>query len=507
MERIIRWFVNNTVAANMLMLFIMVAGVMTLPRMKMEVFPDINLDIVSISVIYPGASPESVEESICLKLEEKLTGLKGVKRISSTASENVGTTLVEILPGEDINEIKDNVQTKIDAIDSFPTDAEKPVVQTISLSTEVVTVAVYGNVEEESLNFFADEVKSEIDALDEVSLTSISGKKDREISIEISKNNLQKYRLTMDQIASAIRANSMDMPGGGIDTDIGEILIRSKGQAYNQEEFESIPIVSRIDGSNLLLGDIATIKDGFADVEVYTKFNDQPAMYISVFRIGDQNSLNVSAAVKDYVKQKSLELPDGINLTLWNDEAELLQARIDLLTENGLLGLALVIIVLALFLKTNLAGWVSLGIPISFLGGFMLMPIVDVSINMLSLFTFILVLGIVVDDAIVVCVRFRIACNLFKVQNAIGIAIRFAFIRHTVRAHVREWVSWDPSEVVLQNAIRKIAGVGASILVAVFFRPIADLAGIGNAVLVAVFLSIVDLDRISDAIVVTVVFA
>ena len=146
MERIIRWFVNNTVAANMLMLFIMVAGVMTLPRMKMEVFPDINLDIVSISVIYPGASPESVEESICLKLEEKLTGLKGVKRISSTANENVGTTLVEILPGEDINEIKDNVQTKIDAIDSFPTDAEKPVVQTISLSTEVVTVAVYGNV-------------------------------------------------------------------------------------------------------------------------------------------------------------------------------------------------------------------------------------------------------------------------------------------------------------------------------------------------------------------------
>ena len=197
MERIIRWFVNNTVAANMLMLFIMVAGVMTLPRMKMEVFPDINLDIVSISVIYPGASPESVEESICLKLEEKLTGLKGVKRISSTASENVGTTLVEILPGEDINEIKDNVQTKIDAIDSFPTDAEKPVVQTISLTTEVVTVAVYGNVEEESLNFFADEVKSEIDALDEVSLTSISGKKDREISIKISKNNLQKYRLQL----------------------------------------------------------------------------------------------------------------------------------------------------------------------------------------------------------------------------------------------------------------------------------------------------------------------
>ena len=262
MERIIRWFVNNTVAANMLMLFIMVAGVMTLPRMKMEVFPDINLDIVSISVVYPGASPESVEESICLKLEEKLTGLKGVKRISSTASENVGTTLVEILPGEDINEIKDNVQTKIDAIDSFPTDAEKPVVQTISLSTEVVTVAVYGNVEEESLNFYADEVKSEIDALDEVSLTSISGKKDREISIEISKNNLQKYRLTMDQIALAIRANSMDMPGGGIDTDIGEILIRSKGQAYNQEEFESIPIVSRIDGSNLLLETLLLLKMG-----------------------------------------------------------------------------------------------------------------------------------------------------------------------------------------------------------------------------------------------------
>ena len=402
MERIIRWFVNNSVAANMLMLFIMVAGIMTLPRMKMEVFPDINLDIVSINVVYPGASPESVEEAICLKIEEKLSGLKGVKRISSTASENIGSTLVEVLPGEDINEIKDNIQTKIDAIDSFPNDAEKPIVQTISLSSEVVTVAVYGDIDEESLNYYADEIKNEIDALDEVSLTSISGKKSREISIEISRNNLQKYQLTMEQVSNIIRLNSMDMPGGGIDTDIGEILIRSKGQAYNEDEFAKIPIISRIDGSNLLLGDIATIKDGFADVEVYTKFNNKPAMYISVFRIGDQNSLIISAAIKEYVKNKSLELPVGVNATLWNNEAELLQARIDLLTKNALLGLALVIVVLALFLKTNLAGWVSLGIPISFLGGFMLMPIVDVSINMLSLFTFILVLGIVVDDAIVV---------------------------------------------------------------------------------------------------------
>ncbi|MBT5097289.1 MAG: efflux RND transporter permease subunit, partial [Candidatus Marinimicrobia bacterium] len=402
MERLIRWFVNNTVAANMVMLFILVAGLLTLPRIRMEVFPDINVDVISISVVYPGASPKDVEESICYRIEEKLTGLKGVKRIRSTASENIGVTTVEILPGEDVNQIQDKIKTQIDAIDTFPDNAEKPTIQNMTRTSDVITVAVYGDIEEASLVAITEEIKDEIDALPEISLTTIIGKKPREISIEISELTLKKHQLSIEQVARSIRLNSMDIPGGYIETDVGEILIRSKGQVYDQKGFSNIPIIARQDGANLLLGDIAEIKDGFAKVDLSQKFNGSPSILIRVFRVGNQNALDISNAVKNYVEQISSTLPIGVGIKTWNDEAIILKGRIELLTKNAYLGLLLVVIILAIFLKPKLAFWVSLGIPISFMGGFWLMPIFDVSINMLSLFTFILVLGIVVDDAIVV---------------------------------------------------------------------------------------------------------
>ena len=402
MDRIIRWFIDNSVAANMFMLFILVAGTLTLPRLKMEVFPDIELDIVSISVVYPGASPGDVEEGICLRIEEKLQGLKGIKRITSTASENVGVTSVEILPSEDVNEIQDKIQTQIDAINTFPDNAEKPIIQNISPTSDVITVAVYGNIDEESLVAVADQVKDEIDALPEVSLTKVVGKKDREMSIEISELSLKKHQLTLEQVASAIKLNSMDIPGGVIETEVGEILIRSKGQEYTQDGFANIPIISRSDGSSLLLGDISKIQDGFAKFDLAQNFNGYPSILIRIYRVGDQNALTISESVKKYVKNLNKVLPQGVAAKTWSDEAIILQGRIDLLTKNAYLGLGLVVLVLALFLKPKLAFWVSLGIPISFMGGFWLMPLFDLSINMLSLFTFILVLGIVVDDAIVV---------------------------------------------------------------------------------------------------------
>ena len=402
MERLIRWFVNNTVAANMIMLFILVAGLLTLPRIRMEVFPDINVDIISISVIYPGASPKDVEESICYRIEENLTGLKGIKRIRSSASENIGITTVEILPGEDINEIQDKIKAQIDAIDTFPDNAERPTIQNMTKTSDVITVAVYGDIEEESLLAISENIKDEIDALPEISLTTIIGKRPREISIEISELTLKKHQLSIEQVARSIRLNSMDIPGGVIKTDVGEILIRSKGQVYDKRGFSRIPIISRQDGANLLLGDIADIKDDFAKVDLSQKFNGSPSILIRVFRVGDQNALDISNAVKEYVEQISSTLPIGVGIKTWNDEAIILQGRIDLLLKNAYLGLLLVVIILAIFLKPKLAFWVSLGIPISFMGGFWLMPIFDVSINMLSLFTFILVLGIVVDDAIVV---------------------------------------------------------------------------------------------------------
>ena len=402
MERVIKWFISNTVAATMLMFIILVAGALTLPRLKMEVFPDLAIDAVTVSVPYPGSSPSDVEEGICFLIEENLQGLKGIKRITSLASENLGITTVEILPGEDINQIQDKIKSRIDAIDNFPVDAEKPIIQNITQTSDVITVAISGDIDEESLVSISDRIKDEIDGLPEISLTQIIGKKPREISIEISEESLQKHRITFQQIAQSINQNSLDTPGGAIETGYGEILIRSKGQEYDVDGFASIPIVSRSDGSNLFLGDIAKISDGFADVDLFQSFNGKPSILIRVFRVGDQSALEVASTIKSYVETTASTLPAGVEIGTFSDESVLLKGRIDLLTKNAYLGLTLVVLVLAIFLKPKLAFWVSLGIPISFMGGFLLMPAADLSINMLSLFTFILVLGIVVDDAIIV---------------------------------------------------------------------------------------------------------
>ena len=401
MKNIIRWFITNTVAANLLMIFIIIAGFFTLSRLRMEVFPDIAIPIINVSVIYPGSSPEDVEESICVKIEEQVQGINGIKKITSTSNEGYGSVNVEVENGYDLDEVKDEVKSKVDGITSFPDGAEKPTVRSFEGQPEVITIAVHGRVDEASLLSIAEGIREEVSDLPSITQTRL-GKKPREISIEVSEETLQKYGLSFDFISNRIRASSMDVPGGAIETYDGEILIRSKGQAYTGEDFGSIPVLSMPDGSTLLLRDISEIKDGFQDVEYDIKFNSEPAFLIRVYRTGDQNALDIAENIHNYLKRKRPTMPPGISLSSMKDESVILRGRIDLLVENAALGLSLVLIVLALFLKPKLAGWVSLGIPISFMGGFWLLPIFDVSINMISLFTFILVLGIVVDDAIVV---------------------------------------------------------------------------------------------------------
>ena len=401
MKNIIRWFITNTVAANLLMIFIIIAGFFTLSRLRMEVFPDIAIPIINVSVIYPGSSPEDVEESICVKIEEQVQGINGIKKITSTSNEGYGSVNVEVENGYDLDEVKDEVKSKVDGITSFPDGAEKPTVRSFEGQPEVITIAVHGTVDEASLLSIAEGIREEVSDLPSITQTRL-GKKPREISIEVSEKTLQKYGLSFDFISNRIRASSMDVPGGAIETYDGEILIRSKGQAYTGEDFGSIPVLSMPDGSTLLLRDISEIKDGFQDVEYDIKFNSEPDYLIRVYRTGDQNALDIAENVHNYLKKKRPTMPPGISLSSMKDESVILRGRIDLLVENAALGLSLVLIVLALFLKPKLAGWVSLGIPISFMGGFWLLPIFDVSINMISLFTFILVLGIVVDDAIVV---------------------------------------------------------------------------------------------------------
>ena len=454
MKNIIRWFILNTVAANLLMVFIIIAGIFTLSRLRMEVFPDITIPIINVSVVYPGASPEDIEESICVKVEEQVQGINGLKRITSSSNEGYGSINIEVENGYDIDEVKDEVKSQVDAITSFPDDAEKPTIRSFDGQPEVITIAVHGHVDEASLLDIAEKVRDEVSELPNITQTRL-GKKPREISIEISENTLQKYGISFDYVANKIRTSSMDVPGGAIETYDGEILIRSKGQAYTGEEFGIIPVLSLADGSTVFLRDIAEIVDGFQDVEYDIKFNSEPALLIRVYRTGEQNALDIADAVHGYIKKKSPVMPPGVSLTTMKDESVILRGRIELLTENAYLGLGLVLIVLALFLKPKLAAWVSLGIPISFMGGFWLLPLFDVSINMISLFTFILVLGIVVDDAIVVGENIHI--YLKRGLSGVDAALEGAYqvAKPVIFAVLTTMVTFSPM-ILVEGALGKI---------------------------------------------------
>tara|TARA_S200000501_G_scaffold232709_1_gene218249 strand:+ start:1142 stop:4297 length:3156 start_codon:yes stop_codon:yes gene_type:complete len=454
MKNIIRWFILNTVAANLLMVFIIIAGIFTLSRLRMEVFPDITIPIINVSVIYPGASPEDIEESICVKVEEQVQGINGLKRITSSSNEGYGSINIEIENGYDIDEVKDEVKAQVDAITSFPDDAEKATIKSFDGQPEVITIAVHGNVDEVSLLNIAEKIRDEVSELPNITQTRL-GKKPKEISIEVSEKTLQKYGISFDYIASKIRTSSMDVPGGAIETYDGEILIRSKGQAYTGDEFGIIPVLSLPDGSTVLLRDIAEIDDGFQDVEYDIKFNSEPALLIRVYRTGEQNALDIAEEVHKYIKKKNPLMPPGVSLTTMKDESVILKGRIELLTENAYLGLTLVLIVLALFLKPKLAAWVSLGIPISFMGGFWLLPLFDVSINMISLFTFILVLGIVVDDAIVVGENIHI--HLKRGLSGVDAALEGAYqvAKPVIFAVLTTMVTFSPM-ILVEGATGKI---------------------------------------------------
>ncbi len=403
MESLIRWFVNNKVVSNLLMILIIITGATTIPMLKMEVFPEIDLNIINVSAVYPGATPSDVEEAICIKIEERLQGLDGVKKITSSASENVGSVNIEIISGEDPNDLLDRIKAEVDAIDTFPDNVEKPICRKIAGANPVISVAVHGDLDDNSLNKLTEDIKDEIDGLPEVTLTSIVADLENEIKINVKESSLRKYDLSFQNIARSIREWSLNMPSGSIETEDGEILIRSNSQGYTIADFAKIPLIINPNGSIVYLDDISDITDTFSDkFEMDFQFNGDKANLITVFRVGNQNALDVSAAVKGYVFSKNLELPSTVRVTAWDDEARILSGRIETIVRNAQQGLILVIIVLALFLKPKLAFWVSLGIPISFMGGFWLFGPLDLSINMLSLFTFILVLGIVVDDAIVV---------------------------------------------------------------------------------------------------------
>ncbi len=402
MKGLIRWFAENGVAANLTMILIIAGGLISVFTIKQEVFPEFSADIVKVTVPYPGAAPEEVEEGVVIRVEEAIQDLEGIEEIRSTAGENVGLVLVEAMAGADVQKLLNDVKSRVDAIDTFPEEAEKPIVEEAIIRRQVMEVAISGDADERTLKRLGERLRDDLTALPGITQVELLVTRPYEVSIEVSEIDLRRFGLSFDQVASAVRRASLDLPGGRVSTSSSEILLRTEGQAYTGREFERLPLITRPDGTRLQLGDVARVVDGFADTDQWARFDGQPAALVQVFRVGDQGALEVAAKVEEYLAEARPRMPEGIELTVWLDRTRDLRSRIDLLLRNGRMGLALVVLVLALFLKLRLAGWVSLGIPISFLGAIALMPFLDVSINLISLFAFIVVLGIVVDDAIIV---------------------------------------------------------------------------------------------------------
>jgi multidrug efflux pump subunit AcrB len=398
----IAWFARNHVAANLLMAMLVAGGLLTLPHIKQEVFPEIDLPVVAVSVEYPGASPQEVEEAICVRIEQELQGLQGVKHVHSTAAEGIGSVSVELLAGEDVRRRLDDIRTRVDSITTFPESARRPLIQQADIRFQVLDVAISGAVDERTLHRLGEQAREEIAALPGITDAELVWARPYEIAIEVSEDALRRFDLTFDDVAGAVQRSSLDLPGGSVKTRGGEILLRTRGQAYRGPEFEALPLRTLPDGTRLALGDVAVVVDGFEESDRVALFDGEPAVLVQVYRVGQQSALEISRQVRTYLDEAEGRLPEGVHFTLAQDDARILRDRLATLLDNAQGGFALVVLVLALFLRLRLALWVSLGVPISFLGALWLLPSLDVSINLISLMAFIIVLGIVVDDAIII---------------------------------------------------------------------------------------------------------
>ncbi len=400
MKGAIAWMARNSVAANLLMLFLVLVGFVSVSSIVQEVFPEASLDSIQIQVAYPGASPEEVEESIVQKIEEQIEAVDGIRRIASVAAENVGVVTAQLRFGENVTRVLDDIKSEVDRITTFPEDAEEPEIGEITTRRQAIQLAIHGDVPEHSLKELANRMKDELTATEGISYVSVSGVRAYEIAIEVSEDVMSAYGLSLDAITMAVRRGSLDLPGGSIKAENEEILVRTQGQNYTRDDFAEIVVKALPDGSQVLLGDVATISDGFEESDLITRFDGQPTALLQVYRTSDERVLDIVEQVYEYVE--TVALPEGVSIAIWQDEAKLLKSRYELMLKNGAAGLILVILALGLFLNSRLAFWVSAGIFISFLGTFAVMLMLGASINLISLVAFILALGIVVDDAIVI---------------------------------------------------------------------------------------------------------
>ena len=384
------------------MLILVIGGILALPQIHQEEFPTLDVDAVQILTPYLGAAPEEVESAVCVRIEEAIKGNEGIDKITSQASEGLCSVTVELVAGVDKTKIANDIKNKVDAIDAFPAETEQPITSEVSIIATVFEIVISGSADERTLKLIGQRTRDDIAALPGVSQVALQFSRPYEISVEVSEQTLRRYGLTLATIGEAINRSSLDIPGGSIKTDGGEILLRTKGQVYQGKEFEDIVVLSRADGTIITLGEIASVVDGFEESDLQARFDGSPAVSLKVSRVGEEDIIEIADRVKTYLEQARKAVPEGIAITIWQDESQDLVDRLDALSRNARSGLLLVLLVLTLFLRFRLALWVAAGVPVALLGTIAIFPAVGLSISTVSVMGFILVLGILVDDAIVV---------------------------------------------------------------------------------------------------------
>lgn len=398
---ILGWFAGNHVAANILMIALVVAGAYTVMTMRTEVFPPIDPRQVTASVSYPGANPEEVESGIVIRMEAALSGISGISRVTSRAAEGLGTVTAELTSFADADEVLSDIRDAIDRLPDFPPEgAEDPSVEKAAVRPQLMTLALYGEVGERPLRAAAERLRDDLLAVNQIAEVELGGVRAYEISIEVDEEALQRFNLTFETITQRISAASLDLVGGTLRTAGGEILLRTPAERFDAEGFGDIPVIVTDDGATVRLSDIGKVRDGFADGDLINVYNGQPAVFISIFRAPEQGAIAAERVVRDFLD--TVRLPPGIGLEIRDNDTDVLRDRINLMLRNAIFGFGLVFLSLVLFLDLKLAFWTSLAIPVSFLGGLAIASLFGASINMISLFALIIVLGIVVDDAVVV---------------------------------------------------------------------------------------------------------
>ncbi len=398
----IAWFARNHVAANLLMASLLVVGLFSLSeRIPLEVFPDITLEQVTVSITLRGSTPEDAEQSVAILVEEAVQDLEGIDEITSTSSEGSARVIIEIDSDYDPRELLSDIKSRVDAINNFPVEAEKPVISLATRRREVISVAIAGPNSEKEIRAMAEQVRDDLLRIPGITQAELDSVRDYEIAIEVSEDRLRQYGISLKQVADTIAKSAQDISAGTIKAEGGEILIRSKGKAYDREQFENIVILTRPDGSKVQARDIAKVQDGFEETVLRSRFNGQMSAFVDIYRVGDQSAIDVADKVKAYVAKRQAGLPKGVELSVWRDRSKIVKKRLQTLTNNAIQGGILVLLLLTLFLRPYIAFWVFIGIPVSFMGAFVSMSYFGVTLNLVSLFAFLLVLGIVVDDAIV----------------------------------------------------------------------------------------------------------